>query len=77
MWLPTPVSRQALKDALGDDLAVLDELTDAEAAELLEMYDAAREEATTDLLASLDESLRHVPRLIRGPVRMILFPKGS
>lgn len=77
MWLPTPVSRRALKEALGEDLAVLDELTDAEAAELLTMYDAAREEAASDLLASLDKSLQHVPRLIRGPVRMILFPKGS
>ena len=71
------MSRADLRTALGDDLTVLDELTDAEAAELLVMFEEARSQAMTDLLASLDESLRHVPRLLRGPVRAILFPKGS
>lgn len=70
------MSRADLRTALGDDLAVLDELTDAEAAELLVMFEDARSQAMTDLLASLDESLRHVPRLLRAPVRAILFPKG-
>lgn len=70
------MSRADLRTALGDDLTVLDELTDAEAAELLVMFEDARNQAMTDLLASLDESLRHVPRLLRAPVRAILFPKG-
>lgn len=70
------MSRADLRTALGDDLTVIDELTDDEAAELLVMFEEARSQAMTDLLASLDESLRHVPRLLRAPVRAILFPKG-
>lgn len=71
------MSRAELKAALGGDLAVIDELTDDEAAELLELYAAAREDAMADLVASLDESLTLVPRLVRGPVRAILFPRGA
>lgn len=71
------MSRADLKTALGPDLAVIDELTDAEAAELLELYAAAREDAMTDLVDALDESLQLVPRLLRAPVKAILFPKGA
>ena len=70
------MSKQNLRAALGDDLDVIDELTDDEAAELLEMFDAARTEAMDDLIAALNESLKHVPRVLRGPVKMALFPKG-
>ena len=70
------MSKEKLRTALGDDLDVIDELTDEEAAELLAMFDAARTEAMDDLVASLNESLKHVPRMLRAPVKLALFPKG-
>jgi len=70
------VSKEKLRAVLGDDLDVIDDLTDDEAGELLEMFDAARTEAMDDLVASLNESLKHVPRVLRGPVKLALFPKG-
>ncbi len=71
------MSKENLRAELGKDLKVIDELTDEEAAELLEMFDAARTQAMDDLVASLNESLKHVPRVLRGPVKLALFPKGS
>lgn len=68
--------KQELRDALGDDLTLIDELTDDEAGELLALFEAARTQATDDLVASLEVSLRHVPKLLRTPVRAILFPRG-
>jgi len=62
-----------LRRELGADLAVLDELSGAECAELLELFRAARERERVALDRSLADVLGKLPRLVRGPARKIMF----
>lgn len=64
---------RGLRAELGDDLAVLDELTDDECAELLSMVRTAKVDQRKALDDALNEVLRYLPRLVRGPARKILF----
>ena len=68
-----PDSRETLRRALRSDDAVLDELTDAESAQLYELLQHARRRQQTSLDESIDVALRYLPRLARGPARKILF----
>lgn len=63
----------ALQSELGTDLAVLDLLSERESADLLELLHEARRGQKRSLEAALDEALGHLPRLIRGPARKMLF----
>lgn len=65
--------RAELREKLGPDLAVVEELTDQESGELLELIDQARREETRALGEALDEALGHLPRLLRGTARAIVF----
>jgi hypothetical protein len=63
----------ALREQLGADLAVLDELSESECAELLEMIARVRATQRKALDTSIAEVLGKLPRLIRGPARKIMF----
>jgi hypothetical protein len=62
-----------LRTELGDDLEVIDQLTDDECAELMAMIDAARRTQRAALDTSITEVLGHLPRLARLPARKIMF----
>lgn len=62
-----------LRSELGDDLVVLDTLTSAESAELLDMIHQAAAGQRRALDVALDDVLKHLPRLVRVPARKILF----
>ncbi|HEY1968029.1 MAG TPA: hypothetical protein VGH89_08790 [Pseudonocardia sp.] len=62
-----------LRAELGKDLDVLDSLTQDEQAELLEMVRQARAGQHQALDGALNQVLKHLPRLVRGPARKILF----
>jgi hypothetical protein len=64
---------RALRAELGGDLAVLDELTPDECAELLAMVRTAKVDQRKAIDDALNEVLRYLPRLVRGPARKILF----
>lgn len=66
-------ARATLKDQLGADLPVLDELTDADAEALLALVERARREQAAALTAAEANTLRHVPALLRGAVKKLLF----
>ncbi len=61
---------QAELDGTGDVVALL---TEAESAELLELFHRARISRRTALDAAVHELLQNLPRLIRLPARKILF----
>ncbi|MFT4264221.1 MAG: hypothetical protein QM572_12615 [Nocardioides sp.] len=64
--LGVPEARlSALRDHASGDLARLEEIV----ARAMESEDAAFDSA-------LDEALRFVPRLVRGPAQKLLFPGG-
>jgi hypothetical protein len=63
----------ALREQLGADLAVLDELSEPECAELLDMIARVRATQRKALDSSIAEVLGKLPRLIRGPARGIMF----
>lgn len=67
----------ALAAALGPHpdpaLAPLERLSPAARAELSRLVAEARERQRRELKAAIDESLTHVPALLRGPIRKLLF----
>lgn len=63
----------SLRERLGPDLAVLDELSPDEAAELLELIAAARDTQQAALDEAVEAALGHLPKLVRGTARRILF----
>jgi len=54
-------------------LAVIERLTDAEAAELLTMFHQARERQSQELETAQQQALDRLPGMLRGPVRKILL----
>ena len=62
--------------ALRDELAgcpVVDQLTEAEAAELRAMVRAVRRSRLKAMFSSIEEALGHLPRVLRGPAKKILL----
>lgn len=71
---------QALKEELspeppGDEL--LDSLSDDEAGTLQQVLDRTRERRAEDLQKAIDDGLDFLPRMLRKPVRSVLFPGGA
>jgi hypothetical protein len=56
------------------DLQGLDTLKAADAEHLAKLIDQARQQQKAQLRAALQASLDHVPFLLRGAVRKVLFP---
>jgi hypothetical protein len=69
----TEPARTSLHDALGSDLNVLDQLTADEAAELAGLIRAARAAQQAALDDSVEIALGHLPRVVRGTARRVLF----
>lgn len=64
-----------LLDCLGDTAAVdvVGRLSESQAQALLDLLDAARERQHTALAEASEQSLRHVPALLRPAVRRVLM----
>lgn len=62
-----------LRRQLGADLAVLDQLTEAECAELLQIISEVRAAQREALHKSLGKVIDKLPRLVRVPARKIMF----
>lgn len=58
-------------DQTAEELAFLQQLPGRVQAQLLADIEAARAEHKRQIMASLNEALEHVPRLLRGPVKKI------
>ncbi len=64
-----------LADELGtSSLPALDALTPAEIETLRLRIRAARQQQKQQLARASEAALSHIPTLLRGPVRKILFP---
>ena len=66
-----------LKSELPSGHAALDDLSADEAADLLEMFSAARAFEERALEAAIDDTISALPRLFRGTARAIVFPKSK
>lgn len=56
---------------------VVANLTDKEAADLLLMFEQASADQRVELDTALDKTLGHLPFLVRGAARKILFGRDS
>ncbi|MDX1495929.1 MAG: hypothetical protein R3352_00085 [Salinisphaeraceae bacterium] len=66
--------KPALQQALGqpaEALAFLETLSKESQNQLTADIEAARKAHKKEIIASLNEALDHVPRLLRGPIRKI------
>jgi hypothetical protein len=64
---------QALKQQLGDTPpGSVATLAPEQIQDLAEAVRAARRRQATELAAAGDQAFRHIPRLLRGPIRKIL-----
>ncbi len=66
----------ALQEKLGSAAALLPSLTpldDADQARLCALIDSAKAKQAESLAAATEESLDHVPALLRGTIRKLLF----
>jgi len=71
--MPQPAFQQ-LAQELGTDLpARMAELSDAELGQLTEAVRRLKKQQDADLTKALEGTLSHVPALLRGTVRKILF----
>jgi hypothetical protein len=71
----TDTAKADLKRELGDGLPVLDELSDADAADILELFQAARKTEQKQLMAAIDETIDALPWMFRGTARKIIVGK--
>lgn len=62
-----------LRRTLGEDLDVVTQLSEEESRDLAELIRGARHAQQEALDRSLDQVLAHLPRLLRGSARKILF----
>ena len=63
----------ALRDQLGEDPPeTVAALAPARLQDLAEAVHAARRRQAIELAAAGEEAFRHVPRLLRGPIRALL-----
>lgn len=70
------VDLSALRERLGVSggaLPVLDGLDQADVERLCGLVDKARQRQGKDLESASEEALKHVPALLRGAVRKLLF----
>lgn len=66
----------ALREAIGGEAPQAFEALDAEALQdLAGLIESSRRRQQQALQQSLEDALRYLPRLLRGPVRRILFPE--
>jgi hypothetical protein len=69
----TPDAKRELRAELGAAPPKgLDALTDEEIADLAGALRVARERQSAALAKAMEDALRHVPRLLRGPVRKMM-----
>lgn len=61
-----------LQDLLGDDV-VIDGLDEESAARLATLIAESRDRQSAALDQAIDDGLRNLPRLLRGPVKKVLF----
>ena len=54
-----------------DEVAYLDALSDEQQVELLALVEATRTQNRSDVLASVDTTAEHLPRLLRGQFRKL------
>ena len=69
-------SWQDLKQELGDggkQLPPLDKLNDKQLKALIEIFREGKQHQRTSLNAAMESALGHVPMLLRGAVRKIMF----
>ena len=67
--------RRLLAEIVGDSvLPALDTMGEAELGALADAVRNARRHQRAQLERALTEALGHLPALLRGPVRKILFP---
>ncbi|TSE02099.1 hypothetical protein FOS14_01580 [Skermania sp. ID1734] len=66
-------AREDLELAIGDQVAVLDKLTESECAELLAMLEIARRDERQALDESIDGVLAALPWPLRRPAKKIMF----
>lgn len=72
-WMPGDV-RAEISEALGvPDAPWATALAPADAQVLLELVHDVRERQRTALRNSIEEALTHVPRVLRGALRAVLF----
>jgi hypothetical protein len=70
----TPAARRILKPELGATVpGGLDELSEAELKRFASMLRVAKRRQSEELEVAIDEALEILPRLLRRPVRKILF----
>ena len=65
--------KAALRRQLNISADVLDELPETEATKLLAMFHDARRLQDQEITVAQQEALNHVPKLMRTPVRKILW----
>lgn len=73
------MSKQAIRETLqrsfglsAADVSAFDPLTEAQAAFLVQSFEAAQQHQAEALEQAIEEGFRHLPALLRGPVRRIL-----
>jgi hypothetical protein len=69
-------SWQDLKRELGDggkQLPPLDKLNDKQLKALIEIFREGKQRQRTSLYAAMESALGHVPMLLRGAVRKVMF----
>lgn len=68
----------ALRAAVNDEppASIAQLPTDAQ-RQLAKVLEDSRLQQQARLQKSLKDALNHLPRLLRGPVRRVLFPKGD
>jgi hypothetical protein len=64
--------RDVLRRSLGEDMRVLDALSDREVEQLHDALVAAKESQAKALAAASEEALRQMPALVRSSVARIL-----
>lgn len=67
----THPSRITLRSELGDELAAVEKLDDAQQAKLLKLIQDARIRQHEQIKAAMDGALKFVPALLRGPIRKL------
>lgn len=68
----------ALRAAVNDEPPVsIAQLPTQAQRQLATILDNSRQQQQARLQKSLKDALNHLPRLLRGPVRRVLFPKGD
>lgn len=62
-----------LRDALGGIPVEVDGLDDGDAGRLAGLVVDARRRQAAELRAAVEGGLGHIPRLLRGPIKKLLF----